>query len=216
MQNLKPCPFRHVDEEGHILCEKIKIGDREVSPNVCRACPVAGINCAHLRAMLSHQVRPPITVRYGNGRTEIWEDDTPSITLERAACAAKVIPILSPRDCAGCALRQALVSPDGILIPVEGIQPAAARRPQKSMPAAPPPAPAAPAPAPVSPAVVQAEKERSSIVARKIIKLQEWLEKQKNAKPERESPEADVTVAVGARQMPRPARSEEKRVGWTD
>ncbi|MGE5262698.1 MAG: hypothetical protein ACM3S0_04905, partial [Acidobacteriota bacterium] len=117
MQNLKPCPFRHVDDEGHILCEKIKSGDREVSPNVCRACPVAAINCAHLRATLNHEPRSPITVRYGNGKTEIWEDDAPSISLARAACAAKVIPILSPRDCAGCALRQALITPDGIVMP---------------------------------------------------------------------------------------------------
>src|SRR5512137_1092977 len=117
MQNLKPCPYRHVGDEGHILCDKIKTGDKEVSPNICRDCPVSAINCSHLRATLDHSSRPPITVRYGNGKTEVWDDvGGPAIALERAACASKVVPIHSPRDCAGCALRQALVTPESMTI----------------------------------------------------------------------------------------------------
>ena len=235
MQNLKPCPYRQVDDEGHILCDKIKTGDREVSPNICRACPVAAINCAHLRATLDHQARPPITVRYGNGKTEIWEDDAPSIALERAACAAKVIPILSPRDCAGCPIRQALISPDAI-----GVAPRIASTPAESRPATtarrvPPRAPTLPpavAPMPAAapprqpvvapmamkatPVDAEAENKRSSIVAQKIIKLQEWLEKQKHAAPDKEKDDEDLPIAVGARPMPRAPRAEEKRVGWTD
>src|SRR5512135_839145 len=197
MQNLKPCPFRHVDDEGHILCEKIKTGDREVSPNICRACPIMHINCAHLRATLDHDIRPPITVRYGNGKTEIWEDDAPSISLARAACAAKVIPILSPRDCAGCALRQALITPDGIAMPgrpatiqstppqvmaAEQVRaPLGTRRhakpvPTQSAPASvgmePPPPQPAPIATPVAanpaPVELEAENQRRSIVAQKI------------------------------------------------
>src|SRR5512142_247833 len=171
MQNLKPCPFRHVDDEGHILCEKIKTGDREVSPNVCRACPIMAINCSHLRAILHHETRPPIVVHYGNGKTEIWEDDAPSISLQRAACSAKVIPILSPRDCAGCALRQALITPDGIAMPPRPAAdqpaperpavaasarrtaaPATSRRAAKPVPAQPGITAAAVQPAPMQPA----------------------------------------------------------------
>ena len=231
--NLAPCPFRHVDDEGHILCEKIKSGDREVSPNVCRACPVAAINCSHLRAALDHQSRPPITVRYGNGRTEIWEDEAPSISLGRAACAVKVMPILSPRDCAGCPLRQALVSPDAIIAPSQ----IPTSNPGRKTASHPPATAALTAPAPatvptqqgvpiVTPSQASApdrakseeEIKRSSIVAQKIIKLQEWLEKQKNA-PQRSTPEEEdqpMPRVAAARSFPRPARVEEKRVGWTD
>ncbi len=343
MQNLKPCPYRQVDDEGHILCDKIKSGDREVSPNVCRACPVSAINCAHLRATLDHQTRPPITVRYGNGKTEIWEDAAPSISLARAACAVKVTPILSPRDCAGCPLRQALISPDAITVATRddrardlGIggraesspvappaplltpaKPATDSRPAPIVPAvsAPPPrarpaararrvAPQATGPAPVIPSVSAApdvsrganakaagtraqrrakpvsataanpapavddtppptiavapnpavarsramaptgastaahapnggdaaEQQRSSIVAQKIIKLQEWLEKQKNAPRPGPSDFSGIEVdseaganfvprraaTSGMPPLPRPPRLEEKRVGWTD
>jgi hypothetical protein len=238
-----------VDDEGHILCEKIKAGDREVSPNVCRACPVAAINCAHLRATLNHEPRSPITVRYGNGKTEIWEDDAPSISLARAACAAKVIPILSPRDCAGCALRQALITPDGIAMPerpttiqstppqvmaAEQVQaPLRVRRHVKSLPTQSAPAIVAmeptapqsvPAPVPIATAVaakpvpveLEAENQRRSIVAQKIIKLQEWLEKQKTAAPTHASDLPEPAVALSASRAPRPSRAEEKRVGWTD
>lgn len=221
MNNLKPCPYRQVDNDGHILCDKIKSGDREVAPNICRACPVSAINCAHLRATLDHQARPPITVRYGNGRTEVWDDPAPTISLERAACAAKVVPIHSARDCAGCALRQALISVDAVQMPDRSTDSAPNRRRQTPTPRVPRPIPV---PAPIaqaaqpqpiaqiaSPAPVA--DTRSTIVHQKIIQLQEWLAKQKNVKEEEED-NAVRPIAIGER---RPVRvREEKRVGWTD
>ncbi len=243
MQNLKPCPFRQVDGDGNILCDKIKSGDRAVSPNVCRACPIAAIHCAHLRATLARQTHPPVVVRYGNGKTEIWEDPTPPIALERAACAEKVMPILSPRDCAGCPLRLPLSAEtldEGRRS--EARPPAARPTPRRTVdrPAPVVPPALAPVPAPVvaprppeavapiaahqpmetaaqtSPTVRPAEAERSSIVAQKIIKLQEWLEKQKRL-PKDEDAEAVRPITYG---MPRsqaaPPVREEKRVGWTD
>lgn len=214
--NLKPCPYRLVDDVGQILCDKIKSGDREVSPNLCRACPVAAINCAHLRATLDHQARPPITVRYGNGKTEVWDDPAPAIALERAACAAKVTPIHSPRDCTGCALRQALVIAD--VIQPAGIKPQLPdRRPVRAPRVAPPPVPAPIAqPQPVAQASqpAPAADARSNIVAKKIIQLQEWLAKQKPSQDDKDEAEnAVMPIASAAR--PRMIR-EEKRVGWTD
>jgi len=201
---LNPCPHRHADDEGHILCDKIKGGDREVSPNVCRACPVAAINCAHLRATLAHHTRLPITVRWGNGKTDVLEDDAPALALQRAACAAKVTPILSPRECAGCALRQVLA-----------IQNTAATKDERRRTNIAPrvaPAHLTPSPSPDRRGE-QGEVARSSIVAAKIIQLQEWLAKQKNAP--RDAEDEDVVRPMAA---VRPARAagEEKRVGWTD
>lgn len=223
---LKPCPYRHVGEEGHILCDKIKTGDREVSPNICRACPVSQINCAHLRAVLDNQTHPPLTVRYGNGKTEVWEDPAPAISFKQAACAVKVLPISSPRDCASCALRQALVSPDAIQAPtttplMPEIRPPIADR-RRRMPAPSSIAPSTPVaqpvvqPAPQAAATppVPAPDARSSIVAAKIIQLQEWLQKQKTTAQKTESDESVQPIALPAR----PARvvNEEKRAGWTD
>ncbi len=230
MLNLKPCPYRQVDDEGHILCDKIKAGDREVSPNICRACPVAAINCAHLRATLDHQARPPLTVRYGNGKTEIWDDVAPSIALQRAACAVKVTPIHSPRDCAGCPIRQPLVTAESLTIvapravatvaanatayarqqPVRRAPRVAAATMPVAVPAA-----AATQPAPAADA-------RSNIIAQKIIQLQEWLAGHKT--PAADAADAVMPIAVGARPLPFDARAgsprtntaEEKRVGWTD
>ncbi len=210
--NLKPCPYRQVDDDGHILCDKIKTGDREVSPNICRACPVAAIHCAHLRATLDHQARPPLTVRYGNGKTEIWDDLAPTITLQRAACAVKVTPILSPRDCAGCPLRQPLVAAE--IIKTTDIRPPTTDTQRPSVRRAPrvAPAPVAmTASAPAAPPTPLAEA-RSSVVAQKIIQLQEWLAGHKT-KPT-EDTDAVMPLAVGARPARVPA--EEKRVGWTD
>jgi hypothetical protein len=106
-KGLSICEHRTVSKDGCIVCAKIVEGDRQVSPDVCRACPVKAINCAHLRFSL-HQTSPSrLIVRY-NGRTEIWDDDPPEVKLEYAACAAQVIPIEHPRVCAGCSLRQAV------------------------------------------------------------------------------------------------------------
>jgi hypothetical protein len=220
--SLRPCPYRQVDDEGHILCDKIKSGDREVSPNICRACPVSAINCSHLRATLDQRARPPLTVRYGNGKTEVWDDTAPSISLARAACAVKVTPIHSPRDCAGCPIRQPLVTAESLTviaprptpapIPVTR-RPAASRAPRvATSPVAaiadvvPPVALAAPSPV--------AAEARSNIVAQKLIQLQEWLSNRKPPSDSAEDSDRVMPIAVGAR----PARvlPEEKRVGWTD
>ena len=222
MQNLKPCPYREVDEEGHILCDKIKSGEREVSPNICRACPVSAIHCAHLRATLDHQARLPITVRYGNGKTEVWDDPAPSIRLARAACAVKVTPIHSPRDCAGCPIRQPLVTPEAIEVLAPRPAPAplpVSRRPAASRmprPATVPLAAIATATPPVAlaaPGPVAAEV-RSNIVAQKIIQLQEWLAGHKTSAQPSDSAEPVLPLAVGAR--PSRVLPDEKRVGWTD
>ena len=214
--SLKPCPYRHVGEEGHILCDKIKTGDRQVSLNICRACPVAQINCTHLRATLDHQAHPPVTVRWGNGKTEIWEDDAPSLAFQNAACAEKVIPVHSPRDCAGCTLRQPLLLAETI--------PTADRRPQSIAvaPSTPRRRTNAPrgVPSPVAQPIAQvtlqpAAEARSSIVAQKIIQLQEWLNRPKSTPAQNDEPVTPASMVYTARPTAR-AVGEEKRVGWTD
>lgn len=220
--SLKPCPYRHVGDEGHILCDKIKTGDREVSPNICRACPIAQINCAHLRATLDNQSRPPIIVRWGNGKTQVWDDFAQqSILMQRAACAEKVIPIHSPRDCAGCALRQALVSADAIATVTREpamVAPEERRRPNRVRVAP------TPAPQPVAPIVQSAPvaattapppvaDKRSSVVAQKIIQLQEWLAKNVANKKSDES--VETVQPIETRPLARVV-GEEKRAGWTD
>jgi hypothetical protein len=217
--NLKPCPYRHADDEGHILCDKIKSGDREVTPNMCRACPVAQIHCAHLRAALAHTARPPIVVRWGNGKSQVWDDLAPeSIVLARAACAEKVLPIHSPRDCVGCALRKPVDSPPSTADRrTATVTPRAVRRAPVSAPMAQPVAPAAPPPPSAvvgnQPSAVSAEV-RSNLVAQKIIQLQEWLAKQNRTPPSVEEERA-APLAYAPASRAHSAR-EEKRVGWTD
>lgn len=214
MLNLEPCPYRLVDGDGHILCHQIKTGDREVSPALCRACPIAQINCLHLRATLDQQTRVPITVRWGNGKSQIWDDPTPPLALQRAACSAKTIPILSPRDCAGCALRQTFVMPQAIPLMPKVERPRAARAP-RAIPASSAPT-FQPVPAPAAASTVSSSpsgEARSNIVAQKILQLQEWLTKQKHPKVADEEPAEILPIAMGAR----PLRvAEERRVGWTD
>ena len=219
---LKPCPYRHADDEGHILCDKIKSGDREVSPNICRTCPVAHSNCAHLRATLDHQARPPIVVRWGNGKSQVWDDvANDSIALTRAACAAKVLPIHSPRDCAGCALRLPVDSPHSTINSQPTADPStslrAGRRPTTTAPRV---VRRAPIPAPLPQPVAQVNNAtptadaRSNLVAQKIIQLQEWLAKQ-NRTPQSSAAEevAPITYAPYPRAR---GVGEEKRAGWTD
>lgn len=107
---LSSCQHRTVSKDGRIVCRKIAQGDNQVSPNVCRACPFRAINCAHLRFSLCQTSPSPLIVRF-NGRTEIWNDDPPELRFERAACAARVVPIEHPRACAACALRQPAQAP---------------------------------------------------------------------------------------------------------
>ena len=99
------CEHRSVAADGCIVCAKITLGDNEVSPNLCRNCPAKTIACQHLRFSLQKSSPSAIVVRYVNGRTEVWNDEPPSVSFLRAACAAKVAPITSPRECAVCSLR---------------------------------------------------------------------------------------------------------------
>lgn len=192
--NLKPCPYRLVDNEGRILCNQIKSGDRQISPGTCQVCPVAQIDCTHLRAALNQQSRVPLIVRWGNGKSEIWGDPTPPLILERAACSVLKTPILSPRDCVGCILRQALITPDATpLMPK--------RAPTQSLHSSP------------NTSVASQIDGRTNIVAQKITQIQAWLAQKKTRAGEEEE-SGVLPIAFGARS----ARSviEEKRVGWTD
>jgi hypothetical protein len=109
-QGLASCEHRKVSKDGRIVCAQIVEGDNEVSPNVCRECPLQAVDCGHLRFSLRQTSPNRLIVRY-NGRTEIWDDDPPELHFERAACTAKVMPIYEPGSCAGCALRQPLQAP---------------------------------------------------------------------------------------------------------
>ena len=104
------CPHRTVAKDGRIICSRIVEGDNEVSPNVCRDCPFKAVNCSHLRFTLRQISPSPLIVRC-NGRTEIWDDGPSEIRFERAACAARVLPIHDPRSCAGCTLHKPLQAP---------------------------------------------------------------------------------------------------------
>ncbi len=99
------CKYRSVDKDGRIICKKIVKGDNEASPDLCRNCPARQIGCEKLRFSLQKLSPSPIVVRYGNGHCEVWDDGPPRVTFLRAACAAKMIPISDPRQCAACALR---------------------------------------------------------------------------------------------------------------
>jgi len=99
------CEHRNVAADGRIVCAKITLGDNEVSPNLCRNCPAKTIACQNLRFSLQKSSPSAIVVRYANGRTEVWNDEPPSVSFLRAACASKVAPIASPKECAACSLR---------------------------------------------------------------------------------------------------------------
>jgi hypothetical protein len=101
---LTPCRFRNVTEDGQLVCARIAAGDCEVSPDICRACPVAAVNCRHLRASLAKRDGGGIIVRYGNGRSEVWPGEPAGVHMQRAACAAICLPVAGPEACAGCHL----------------------------------------------------------------------------------------------------------------
>ena len=107
---LSSCEHRTVSKDGRIICSKIVDGENEVTPNLCRACPFKAVNCRHLRFSLRQITPSPLIVRY-NGHTEIWNDDPPELRFERAACAARVIPVESPRACLGCSMRCPINAP---------------------------------------------------------------------------------------------------------
>jgi hypothetical protein len=110
LQGADPCEHRTVSKDGRIICRKIAEGDNEISPSLCLACPVAAINCAHLRFSLRQSCPSRLVVRF-NGHTEIWGDEPPAVHLSQAACAERIIPIESPLRCASCALRQPVQAP---------------------------------------------------------------------------------------------------------
>ncbi len=103
----KTCTHRSVARDGRIVCSKITQGNNEVSPNLCRDCPARQVACDKLRFSLEKSSPSPIVVRYGNGHSEVWNDEPPRISFLRAACAARIAPISDPRQCAACALRTA-------------------------------------------------------------------------------------------------------------
>ena len=99
------CEHRSVAADGRIICAKITLGDDEVSPNLCRDCPAKTIACHQLCFSLQKSSPSAIVVRYAGGRTEVWNDEPPSISFLHAACATRVAPITGPRECAACSLR---------------------------------------------------------------------------------------------------------------
>jgi hypothetical protein len=101
----KICVHRSVGRDGRIVCQKIVEGDNEVSPNLCRDCPAKQVGCDKLRFSLQKFSPSPIVVRYGNGHCEVWNDEPAEVSFVRAACAARIVPISDPRQCAACALR---------------------------------------------------------------------------------------------------------------
>jgi len=119
--NLSPCPYRQVDVEGRILCNQIKTGEREVAAPSAASARSPQIDCTHLRATLNHQSSNPLTVRWGNGRTEIWHDAAPPLHSYAPLARPKTIPIISPGDCRGCTLHKSLVTPDAIPVVPKGM-----------------------------------------------------------------------------------------------
>ncbi len=206
MQNMTACLHRRVDDEGHILCERIASGEREVTPATCSACPVASIDCSHLRATLRQDTRPPILIRYGNGRTQILKDDLPALALQQAACAERITPILSPCDCSGCSRRMPLRASEPAPAPGAASQrqklAASTSSAHRVVPMRLPAGSSAPCP--------PREMRRERRVADKIIQLRTRLAQFPNhpiAESQNHSP-----TQLGTYSRP----GEEKCVGWTD
>jgi hypothetical protein len=109
---LKPCQYRNVTEEGRLECAKIVRGDREITPEICQACPFTAINCEHLRFSLEKDRGGSVLVHYANGRTEVLDGEPDGVRFHRAACSLLAIPVSGPAMCARCALRQPAVVPD--------------------------------------------------------------------------------------------------------
>ena len=84
----KICQYRSVARDGRIICKKIVEGENEVSPNLCRDCPARQIGCEKLHFSLEKLSPSPVVVRYGNGHSEVWDDEPARIRFVRAACAA--------------------------------------------------------------------------------------------------------------------------------
>lgn len=115
----RACQHRSVSEDGRVTCDKIVVGDHEVSPQVCDNCPASICNCHFLRFSLEKTALTPITVRWASGRMEVWDDQPPRVSFLRAACALKTTPVLSPADCLDCPLRHSIVAgtTDQMIVP---------------------------------------------------------------------------------------------------
>lgn len=100
------CEHRTVREDGRIICAKMVVGDNQVSARLCRGCPARACNCQHLRFSLQQLSFSPIIVRWGNGHTEIWDDQPPAVAFLHSACALKTIHISSLQDCIRCRFRE--------------------------------------------------------------------------------------------------------------
>ena len=103
---LRPCPYRTAQLDGQLTCAKIGGPDREVTPDICAACPAAQISCAHLRFSLVKNAPSPLLIRWGNGKQELLEADAPKVELARGACGEQVMPVHGPATCAACPLHQ--------------------------------------------------------------------------------------------------------------
>lgn len=103
---LRPCPFRTAQLDGQLTCSKISGSDREVTADICAACPAAQIGCAHLRFSLVKNAPSPLLIRWGNGKQEVLEADAPRVELARGACGEQVMPVHGPSACAACPLHQ--------------------------------------------------------------------------------------------------------------
>jgi hypothetical protein len=103
----RPCPHRSVLDDGRVTCDKIALGDHEVSTAICDDCPARASNCQHLRFSLEKIALTPITVRWASGRMEVWDDQPPRVSFLRSACVLKKTPVASHLECLACSLRQA-------------------------------------------------------------------------------------------------------------
>ena len=108
---LRPCPYRTAQLDGQLTCAKIGGPDREVTPDICAACPAAQISCAHLRFSLVKNAPSPLLIRWGNGKQEVLEADAPRVELARGACGEQVMPVHGPSACAACPLHQSWETP---------------------------------------------------------------------------------------------------------
>ena len=119
------CPHRRVSADGHITCDKIALGERDVSPDICHHCPARICDCQHLRFSLEKIALTPITVRWISGHVEVWDDDPPRVFFLRSACEVKTTPVKSPGDCLSCSLRKSCLpeAPRELAIPDTGFAP---------------------------------------------------------------------------------------------
>jgi hypothetical protein len=125
------CPHRRVSADGDITCDKIALGDRDVSPDICHHCPARICDCQHLRFSLEKIALTPITVRWLSGRLEVWDDDPPRVLFLRSACEVKTIPVESPGDCLSCSQRKSwlpeapreLALPETTFAPADNVLP---------------------------------------------------------------------------------------------